>query len=273
MKRKASIFDRARFKFILAFAMLVALNYGLEALAQLNDGNGNDELNSVEMELEKSAPRRRKDLNAKTRSTEKDKESALTELNKLQDFNEVSIIQRKFLPKTKRFQASAELAYITNDAFFNSYGGALRFGYFLSENWGIEADYLTFSSSAAKATEELQAVQNISTNSLVTAKNYAGLNLVMVPIYGKTTWLNHRIVPYDFFFTLGLGSTATQSESVSTYHFGTGQIYGISKSMAFRWDFGWNSFSALGISGAKGNFNTLTLGLGLSYFFPGAKYR
>ncbi|MNT62394.1 hypothetical protein D3C72_2001130 [compost metagenome] len=95
-----------------------------------------------------------------------------------------------------------------------------------------------------------------------------------VPIYGKMSLFNENIIPFDLYFAGGYGSTETQlNTSASTLHVATGQIFALSKSIAFRWDFSWNFYNAKTEDNETNSFNNLFLTVGMSWFFPEAKYR
>ena len=102
---------------------------------------------------------------------------------------------------------------------------------------------------------------------------YMGVDAMWFPMYGKFSWFNKTIIPFDMYFSLGYGTTSTQAdEKPGTFHIGTGQIFAISKGTAIRWDFSMNNFSTKSVDGV-GNFNFLFLSVGASFFFPEAKYR
>ena len=76
------------------------------------------------------------------------------------------------------------------------------------------------------------------------------------------------------------GSTTVSVDNAPTVRFGTGQIFAITKWMAFRWDLSWHFFNAKSTittntsqSSQEELHNNLFLNLGLSFFFPEAKYR
>ena len=83
------------------------------------------------------------------------------------------------------------------------------------------------------------------------------------------------------YFSAGLGTSNTNSseQNVTTMHFGTGQIFAITKAIAFRWDYSLNLFEATPISStnvstpAKGSYTDLILTAGVSFFFPEASER
>jgi outer membrane beta-barrel protein len=244
-------------------------------VSQAQSGD-NEELNIIEMEIDREAPKAAPVNSTESYSETKSSDNTLTDfsgLSGLSPFQEVSVIQRRFMPKTGRFQLFGGLTTVTNDPFFMTFGGVAKFSYFLSEKWGVELNYFALSTSTRSVTEDLKSQHNVNTENLVYPKSYMGLDVMYVPIYGKMTWFNETIVPFDLYFSAGYGTTNTQSgENPGTLHLATGQIFSLSKSYAFRWDFSWNRFNAKGIDG-ESDFNNLFLTVGMSWFFPEASYR
>ncbi len=244
----------------------------------------NEDLDSIEAELNKRAPKPKPVPQEKPLDL---KATDFSSLGRLSPFSDVAVIERKYLPKTERFQIHGALTTITNDPFFMSVGGVGRFGYFFSEGFGIEFDYFGLTTTERQVTKDLRDKRSVSTTSLVSPKSFTGLDLVWAPIYGKMGLLNKAIVPFDIYFSVGYGATATNfGENAGTLHLGTGQIFAKTKSVAFRWDFSWNFYSAnskFEIKDANGvvtstqekkqSFNNLFLSVGMSYFFPEAGYR
>ncbi len=199
----------------------------------------------------------------------------INELSELVPFDDVAVIQRRYLPRTGRFEIFPNFGLIVNDAFFQNFVAGGRFAYGLSERWAIEVTGSFISRSEKDATKDLEEVQ-VTTTSLVVPKSYVGADIRWSPIYGKTAFFSDSIVPFDMYFSLGGGSISTnQDDSPFAFHFGTGQSYAISKSWAFRWDLSFYSYtSTSSLAGAtEGRFNNLHLTLGFSFFFPEAKYR
>lgn len=260
---------------ILILTLLLAGH--VEAQDASDAGDDSEELNIIQVELDKGATPAQK----KAAETSKDaaKEEGFSKpidfqgLGGLAPFSEVSVIQKRFLPKTGRFQAFLGGGLMTNDPYFNTIGGVVKLGYFLSESWGVELNYFALSTSESKAAKELRDINGVNTDSFVITKSVAALDLMWTPIYGKMTWLNETIVPFDLYFSVGPGTTQTQLESAPTWHLATGQIFAISKRSAFRWDFSWNFFNAKDINGQMSANNNLFLTVGWSLFFPEAKYR
>ncbi len=204
---------------------------------------------------------------------------SIANLKNLQPFSDVAVIQRKFLPKTKRFELYGGIGAIVNNAFFMNFGPGIRLGYNFTENLGFEGIFMYLTSSNRDVTNDLKDKRGVTTDGLVAPDTYAGANIVWTPVYGKMSLFENRIVPFDMYFSLGGGMTTTnKKETAPTIEVGAGQRFAISKKMAFRWDFTWNFYSAQytppnGGSSLKGSFDNLFLSLGISFFFPEASYR
>jgi hypothetical protein len=90
---------------------------------------------------------------------------------------------------------------------------------------------------------------------------------------------NRKIVPFDMFFNLGYGRTGLEgakTKEAGTLHLGVGQMFALTKDFSVRWDLMLNSFEATSLSVNKNQqdrFNNLLLLGGISYFFPGVRYR
>ncbi|MEK6773848.1 MAG: outer membrane beta-barrel domain-containing protein [Bdellovibrionota bacterium] len=259
-----------RLEIILSNLLLLAMWSPL-AMAQDVD---TEELNIIELELEKTTTSKPSEIKNETViKPEVSSAGEFSELGGLAPFAEVSVIQKRFMPKTGRFQFFTGLSLTTNDPFYNTTGLAFKGSYFLTEAWGVELSYFMMSSSEARSTKELLEIQSIGTDSLAYTKNYLGLSILYVPIYGKMAMFNEKIIPFDFYFGLGTGNTKTQAkDGVGTLHVSTGQIFAVTKSFALRWDFSWNFFSAKAVN-EDGMINNLFLSLGASFFFPEASYR
>lgn len=206
----------------------------------------------------------------------------LTDLNKLAPFSDISVIQKKYLPKTGRFQLFAAGGLTTNSPWFLNLGARLNFGYNFSESFGLELTGLFLTNSELDSAKNIRQNNNLQPDKFVVTKSHIGLDLVWAPIYGKMSTLDNKIIPFDMYFSIGGGTsnTTAQEGNVPTYHLGTGQIFAISKSTAFRWDYSWNFYQATPTQDAasttapsKGSYNDLILTLGMSFFFPEASYR
>ncbi len=224
----------------------------------------------------------------KTQKAQKQKEEArkpvlkdvntLSELSTLAPFTDVAVIQRRFLPRTGRFEFTASGLTSINNPFFNNLGGAFRGAYYFTEKHGFELQYMLFSNTRRSVTTALEEDRQVRTSNLVTVKNYMGAAYKWTPWYGKISFLNTRIVPFDLFVTVGGGLSKTEKQNEPTAFLGTGQAFALSKSFAVRWDLVWNFYQAEADSVTGGgtestNHNDLFLSAGVSFFIPEATYR
>lgn len=204
----------------------------------------------------------------------------LKDLNKLVPFSEISVIQKKFMPKSERFQLYLGAGLTTNTPWFTNYGGKVNLAYNFNESFGVEISTLFLNSSPRDVAKEIQSQHNVQADQFIYTKGYYGLDFVWSPIYGKLAYDNKRIINYEMYFSIGGGQSTTNSKekTVPTGHAGVGQIFSLSKSMAFRWDYGFTIFQATPISAnssqiEKSTYNDLVLTAGLSFFFPEVTYR
>ncbi|MGZ5280123.1 MAG: outer membrane beta-barrel domain-containing protein [Pseudobdellovibrionaceae bacterium] len=265
-----------RKSFLLSTALFVLIHFvAPTSWAQEEEGLDNSsDVDQIEAELTK---RTAKTPVQQEPQIEKDEKlENFSGLGKLAPFSEISVIQKRFMPKTGRFQFFGGLTNVVNDPWFTGLGLDARFGYHFTESWSVEATGVFLSNSQREAIKDLYEQHGVRTDSIITAKGYTGGAVVWNPIYGKMGLFNRRIIPFDMYFSLGGGSTTVDGGTGgSTLHFGTGQIFALSKAMGFRWDFSWNTFNATPSTAgaASQSFNNLLLTFGLSFFFPEAKYR
>lgn len=220
----------------------------------------------------------------KTKVQEEREKKATKEVNSLSDlatlapFSDVAVIQKRFLPKSKRFEVSGGAFTNLNNPFFNSIGLSGRLAYYLTEKWAIEGIGAFATTTSRQVTDDLETDRGVTTDNVLTSKGYFVGAIKWNPIYGKITWLNKSIVPFDLNFNLGGGTTmTTDGENLPTLHMSTSQVFAWSKGMAFRWDLVWNMYSgeATAVNGRKETLmqNDLFLGIGMSFYFPEATYR
>lgn len=201
----------------------------------------------------------------------------IADLVNLAPFKDVAILEKRFLPKTKRFELFGGLGGILNDKFFSGIGATARLNYSFSERYAVELLALVVGTGEKSVTKNLREKRGVLTTNFVSPQSYYGVDFKWTPVYGKMTYLNRKITPFDLYFSGGAGITNTnQGGSEPTIHLGTGQLFAITKSAAVRWDFSWNFYNAKsGVAGAQQNatYNNLLLTVGASFFFPEATYR
>ena len=200
----------------------------------------------------------------------------ITDLGKLEPLKDIAVIQKRYLPKTGRFEFYLGASDVMNDVFFANYGLSARLSYYFQERYGIEFVSLFLTNNPRQVVSDLSD-HGVATKTFVAPKSFYGLDFKWSPIYGKMTWRNKRITPFDMYFSAGGGITGTnQKGSAPTLHLATGQVFAITKGMAFRWDLSWNFFNTTStVSGSQTSslYNNLLATLGVSFFFPEATYR
>lgn len=197
-------------------------------------------------------------------------------LTNLAPFSEVSVIQRRFLPKTDRFQLFGGVSLVTNQPWFTQAGVNLRIGYNFWESLGLEFTYSLLQNSERDVTREARERHNIQADEIAFAKNFMGAVIQWSPIYGKMAWFNKRIIPFDLYFNVGGGTVKvankTGDESKPGIMAGTGQVFAITKGMGFRWDFTYLTYE-VNTALETTRRNDLLLSAGMSFFWPEASYR
>ncbi len=209
-------------------------------------------------------------------------DKGFSDLLKLVPFNDVAVIQRRFLPKTGRFEFFPSVGLVLNDLFYFPFMFGARLGYSFNEFLGVEIVGQVVSVAERRFTSQLKR-ERITTSVDSIPKSYLGADFKWSPIYGKMGFSNQSIVPFDMYFLAGGGLLKVEvgkdswnkaiTKNVTAIRLGLGQKFAWSKWMAFRWDVGFLLYSVAPMGKKKSQFMNMHLGLGLSFFFPGAKYR
>ena len=224
------------------------------------------------------------------------------ELRRLVLFKDIVVIQRRFLPKSSRFEFHPSIRWIINDPFHYHFMGFGKLGYHFNEVLGVELFGGMVFGPDRKVTNDLNRVA-IRVSGVVFPKWLYGAAIKWSPLYGKFGGVGNTILPFDMYFNLGGGmshleTTVKKTPSVDdnifvscnakaiTVNVETGQLIPFSKSTALRWSVGWfwhpkifdweceGRSGTLGSNESPGGFiQDIYFSLGLSVFFPGAKYR
>ncbi len=263
------------------------------ALAQSSDASDDRDLDQIEAEIKKNetkpvpipvAPSNPANSSKDVSAAEKDvppevKIDTLSDLSKLQPFSEVTVLQRRYMPKSGRIQLFAGLSDMVNDPWNNTAGLNVRAGYSFTEAWGLEVAYYALSASPTQAAQGLLSQNNVNAQSLGYVTGFTGGYLTWTPIYGKMSFGTKKIVPFDMYFSVGGGQTSLSSvpqsgstlgvpSTASGLSLATGQIYAITRSVGFRWDLNLNTYTI-----PTGATNNILLTLGANWYFPEASYR
>ncbi len=273
------------FKTLFTMILAIFMTSHIALASEDSSSTSGDDLNVIEMELDKAAPpqqpdyapgaqSQKLDANEDKAEAQNNKLTDFSGLTKLQPFSEISVIQKRFLPKTGRLQFTGAFSTITNNPWFLTMGVSLKAAYYFTEAWGIEGTYTSMTSSQKTSAQELHDNNGVSADSFGFPKNYIGVDAKYTPFYGKMAWLNRKIVPFEHYFTVGGGNTSVSTGgSGPTLHIGTGQNFALSKRFSANWDFSVMNYSAKATDGTVQSFSDLLLTVGMSFFYPEATYR
>lgn len=269
-----------KIKSLLLIFTLYGYSHSTPVFAAVDEDDNDIEVIEVELKSKHRPKANQPEAEEETTQTQEVEEKPkienmqFSDLGKLAPFKEVSVIQKRYMPKTTRFQIYGGPTLVTNDPFFITAGLQVKTAFYFSETIGVELNYFALGSTEKQTTQELRSIQGVKTEGLVFPNVVTAADVTYVPMYGKFTWFNKKIIPFDHYFSLGYGlSQVNTGSGVGTLHLATGQIFSISKSYAVRWDFSWNAYSTTGIDGQVSQFNNLFISVGMSIFFPEADYR
>jgi len=198
----------------------------------------------------------------------------VSSLGKLSEFEDVAVIQKRYLPKTSRFELFPNMGFIINDAFFTNTVLSTRLGFAFTESYALELNGMLIGTRERKVTSDLNNERGVVTRTLVAPQLYYGADFKWTPVYGKVGYFDRKIVPFDIYFSLGYGMTKTNhATTAGTFHFGTGQTFALAKWAALRWDISWYYYKTTSTSGTSSSITNIYTMVGASFFIPEAKYR
>lgn len=236
-----------------------------------------------------------KDLELSEDTSERIKQlkiKSLSDLQKLTPYESISVLQRRYLPKTFRAEFNLAPISVINNDYFYSIGVYGHIGFFIREHHGLGIE--GFIGQNIKRPVTFKYLQkHIFPSNYAYSKGYGGVYYKWSPIFGKFAILNKKIVYFDTYFHLGLGmhfmeglsekdqralqrSAITQLELAKDFHFagnlGIGQVFALGKNWAINWELkGIVTYvEFINKSNVVLNINLL---VGINLYVPGAGYR
>lgn len=189
-------------------------------------------------------------------------------------YDDYSIVQRNYMPKTSRLQIKAGLTKVTNDVFYTNIGLSLSGIYSFNETWGVGFTGVLLNSDRNSQTQNIRDVQLVNIENLVTIKNTYGVSVYFSPIYGKWSLLNQKILPFEIYFTGGVAQFTNQSNLIGTANsIGVGQLISLTRSSALDINMQWLFYNTKNINNQDQSNNSLLLTVGYSIFWPKPDYR
>jgi len=195
-----------------------------------------------------------------------------------------SVVQNRTYAKERRYSVSLQYGPQINDA--NEEGNTLGLSanYFFKERWGVELSYLKANMHENDSTRKLGEFGGGIKPDHARFQGYKGIGLNWVPIYAKMSFLNSKIIYFDFAVTPHLGmvdydqtrdprkGNVTRKSALS-YGVDLTQYYFFSNHFAFRADFKnkWYkedvSSYTTGAGVSSRNTRITTILLGATFFF------
>ena len=232
----------------------------------------------------------------------------LSDLQKLTPFKSLSVIQKRYLPKTFRGELNLSISSIINHTFLYFGGLSGRLGFFVREDhgFGLEAfgqfPALKFIGRDLILREEGQGIIPYID---FMPQIYAGGYYKWSPIFGKFSVIDKKIIYFDTYMTLGGGvmkiisngcdwanqwiknrypsaevtacKQPTFSEISPALSLSVGQMFAITQDWAFNWELKWLGVFLKKQDGSWqmpwNNSVNIDFSVGMNYYFPGAKYR
>ena len=246
-----------------------------------------------------------KDLEATSDRSKKIKRvrvESLSDLQKLTPKESVSVIQRRYMPKTFRGEFNLSVSTVINHTFFYLGGASAKAGLFIREDHGFGLEGFAWLPPLFKMTanDMIGPPNQIVPLGTVLGQFYGGVYYKWSPIFGKFSVLNRKIVYFDMYMALGTGMSwvlngvdvidqqlrktgrgkldnrfeqLLSSNKFPAFSIGLGQMFSLTQDWAVNWELKWIlSF----IQTKAGKLYTpwdINFSLGMNYYFPGAKHR
>lgn len=200
----------------------------------------------------------------------------LSDLVYLSPFSDVSVIQRRFMPKTGRVSFSALSTFTLSSEFFLNPGIEGHLTYHFLEKHGLELSgyyVFTFERNVSKDLDNRLGVK--VSEELPIANSFFGLTYKWMPVYGKIAFYNNQILAFDTFFNLGFGMSGVKFRKITwepVMVLGIGQVFAITRDLGLRWDLRWHMILRTQAIDLQ-ILNDILFSIGLSYYYPSAGLR
>ncbi|MCZ0933301.1 MAG: hypothetical protein OXJ52_09145 [Oligoflexia bacterium] len=229
---------------------------------------------------------------------------SLSDLQKLTPQDSVSVIQKRYMPKTFRGELNLSVSAVINNTFFYLGGASAKAGFFVREDhgFGVEGFALLPPLFKMTANDMIGPPNQIVPLGSVLTQFYGGAYYKWSPFFGKFAVLNRKIVYFDMYMTLGAGMNwvlnavdvidkqlkktgrgklengvsgraVLSSNKFPAFSAGLGQMFSLTQDWAFNWELKWFLSFVQYNNGQLYTPWDINFSLGMNYYFPGAKYR
>jgi len=165
--------------------------------------------------------------------------------------DDYGVIQNRTFSKASKFYGSLVYGPLMNDTYSKGRATGGMLGYYLTEDFGIELSYLTYSTKQNDTVDSIFSLGGAPSYSFL--KNNKTISLSYTPFYAKMAFMNRAILYFDMGFTLGVGTTdyeiqkvlqngsgvdvpSNETKSAPHVEIGVMQQLFINKNVAFRLD-------------------------------------
>ena len=230
---------------------------------------------------------------------------SISDLQQITPYTSISVIQKRYLPKTFRGEFNFSFSGTINHTFFYLGGVSGRLGFFIREDHGLGVEgFATLPPIFKIVTRNITGPPNhILPSTTILPQFYGGVYYKWSPIFGKFTLLDRKILYFDTYTTIGGGmhkvlngqetikakaaqrglSKVTNKESEKlvsdvcpALSLGLGQLFALNQTWAVNWELKWFYTFARIENNKEGRLYTPTdinLSIGVNYYFPEAGYR
>lgn len=226
----------------------------------------------------------------------------LSDLQQITPYSSVSVIQKRYLPKTFRWELNASLSGTINHTFFYLGGISGRIGLFLREDHGFGLEgFATLPPIFKVVAKNITGAPNyILPSSILLPQFYGGVYYKWSPVFGKFALLDKKIIYFDAYITIGAGMhkvlngietikeqikkrglklesekphSQLAGQAFPAFTLGVGQLFALSQSLAVNWELKWFYTISRYEGGRTYTPTDLNFSLGVNYYFPEAGYR
>ena len=148
------------------------------------------------------------------------KGSDKVDLKKLEDKywaakdDEYGVIQNRTFAKSGKFYLSLVYGPLINDPYAKARASGGMLGYYLSEDFGVELDYLNYNASQSETVTAYANLPGNATPNYNLIKSSKAISLSYTPFYAKMAFMNKAILYFDMGFTFGVGQTDYEIQKV-----------------------------------------------------------
>lgn len=127
---------------------------------------------------------------------------------------EFKVVQNRKFSKDNKFAVSVQTGPLMNDSYaegIDNYG--FTFGYYFSEFMGVEVNYTNYNVDKSEVVSAFEDQFGGTTPDYNKPLEYIGANFNWIPIYGKMSILDKKIIYYDLAISPGIGVTTYKQKT------------------------------------------------------------